>query len=321
MKTLNAKAVVRLMATAASTAYLTSTPVMAKQVEPEQKVEVREGTQPLAKQGYVAGLDTIHNQNDIQPTAAAPTRKMGLTEVDGKKVYIDHLGQKTTGVLSTPEGEYFFDQDGVMQTGKVKEGNTTSFYDKTTGLKQYGVVEQEGKTYVLNDQGNIQTGWIDQDGHKRYLDQDGALVKNRTMQIDGVQYSFSEQGDLETNITKDGFIYNEKGEGRPDVSGYDKIAQAALAQVGVNQDCTMLVTNSLAAVGINFHGWPEDYLSLGPLTNDPVPGDIIVYAGHVAIYIGNGQAVHGGWNGYTTAVFGVECSKPLIGFVHPTLPQ
>ncbi len=59
---------------------------------------------------------------------------------------------------------------------------------------------------------------------------------------------------------------------------YDRIAQAAKAQLGVYQDCTMLVTNALKAVGINFHGWPEEYLSLGDLTNDPVPGDIVVYS-------------------------------------------
>lgn len=101
-----------------------------------------------------------------------------------------------------------------------------------------------------------------------------------------------------------------------DPNFHQKIADAALAQIGVNQDCTMLVTNSLRAVGINFHGAPEAYLSLGTLTNDPVPGDICVYQGHVAIYIGNGQAVHGGWNGYTTTVFSVQCSNPLIGYVH-----
>ena len=95
------------------------------------------------------------------------------------------------------------------------------------------------------------------------------------------------------------------------------IYAAAYAQIGVNQDCTMLVTNALKAVGINFHSSPEGYLSLGTLTSTPVAGDIIVYSGHVAIYAGNGMAIHGGWGPTrTTAMFSVNCSQALIGYVH-----
>lgn len=89
------------------------------------------------------------------------------------------------------------------------------------------------------------------------------------------------------------------------------ILSAAYAQLGVMQDCTMLVTNSLAAVGINFHDWPAGYLSLGRTVSaaDAQPGDLIYYAdggagmAHVAVYAGNGQAVHGGYNGNQTVVF------------------
>ena len=89
-----------------------------------------------------------------------------------------------------------------------------------------------------------------------------------------------------------------------------------MAQIGVNQDCTMLVTNALKAVGINFHGAPYEYASLGEWTDTPVPGDICIYSGHVALYVGNGQAVHGGWNGYTTILYSVSCSNPFIGYIH-----
>lgn len=89
------------------------------------------------------------------------------------------------------------------------------------------------------------------------------------------------------------------------------IASAALSQLGVSQDCTRLASNSLAAVGINFHGWPAGYLSLGRTVSaaEAQEGDLIYYdnagAGvpHIAVYIGGGQAVHGGWNGGTTAIF------------------
>lgn len=102
----------------------------------------------------------------------------------------------------------------------------------------------------------------------------------------------------------------------------DAVAEAAKSQVGVRQDCTMLVTNALRARGISFHGWPKDYLSLGHTVSaeEARPGDIVYYASngmggsHVAIYLGNGRAVHGGWEGGTTAEFGTElpnASSPL----------
>ena len=88
------------------------------------------------------------------------------------------------------------------------------------------------------------------------------------------------------------------------------IYQAALAQLGRYQDCTMLVTNALKAVGINFHDWPIGYMSLGTVVpaSQAQPGDLIYYANgglgmaHIAVYAGNGQAVHGGWLGNQTVL-------------------
>jgi cell wall-associated NlpC family hydrolase len=92
------------------------------------------------------------------------------------------------------------------------------------------------------------------------------------------------------------------------------IAAAAYAQLGVSQDCTALATNALAAVGIHYHGWPAGYLSLGRTVSaaEARPGDLAYYQNggmglaHIAVYVGNGQAVHGGWNGGTTALFSVN---------------
>lgn len=88
------------------------------------------------------------------------------------------------------------------------------------------------------------------------------------------------------------------------------IAAAAQGQLGVTQDCTRLASNALAAAGINFHGWPAGYLSLGRTVSagEAIPGDLIYYAdggagvAHIAVYIGGGKAVHGGFNGNQTVV-------------------
>jgi cell wall-associated NlpC family hydrolase len=92
------------------------------------------------------------------------------------------------------------------------------------------------------------------------------------------------------------------------------IAAAAYAQLGVAQDCTALATNALTAAGIHYHGWPAGYLSLGRIVSpaEARSGDLVYYRNgglgmaHIAVYVGNGMAVHGGWNGGTTVLYSVN---------------
>ncbi|QCR20813.1 hypothetical protein C1N71_10950 [Agrococcus sp. SGAir0287] len=96
-------------------------------------------------------------------------------------------------------------------------------------------------------------------------------------------------------------------------AGGSAVASAALAQIGEIQTCTQLVADSLAAVGIPYTGM-GNLFNLGPTIpgSQATPGDIVYYSNggfgsaHVAVYIGNGQAVHGGWNGNQTVVSGVN---------------
>lgn len=91
------------------------------------------------------------------------------------------------------------------------------------------------------------------------------------------------------------------------------IANAALAQVGMAQDCTALVSRAIAAAGLTYTGM-VNLSSLGPVIpqSQASPGDIIYYAdggtgrAHIGIYIGGGRGVHGGWSGFNTVVAGVD---------------
>ncbi|MGO3147252.1 MAG: hypothetical protein ACTIJ6_06195 [Leucobacter sp.] len=103
--------------------------------------------------------------------------------------------------------------------------------------------------------------------------------------------------------------------------GAGGVVSAALAQLGVAQDCTDLVQNSLAAVGMTErrdqggydHG-VNDFGRYGATvaythgSTALAPGDLLVWPGtpHVAVFIGNGQAVHGGWSGFTTVTAGLD---------------
>ena len=119
-----------------------------------------------------------------------------------------------------------------------------------------------------------------------------------------------QKNEVTTNYQQD---FNTYDINLTNINASDKgkaVLEAAYAQLGRYQDCTMLVTNSLKSIGINFHDWPAGYASLGkqvPLS-EAQPGDILIYkdgglgVGHVAIYAGNGKAVHGGWLGNQTSI-------------------
>jgi len=96
----------------------------------------------------------------------------------------------------------------------------------------------------------------------------------------------------------------------PAGSGAQGLVAAARAQVGVNQDCTDLVQNSLAKIGLTqsrLDGGRDlgvnSFYAFGRQVTDGkyAPGDILLWPGqpHAAIYIGNGLAVHGGYGGNT----------------------
>lgn len=218
--------------------------------------------------------------------------KNAWQEDEGNKYYLGKDGKVVTGWETIDEVKYYFQNNGVMSTG---------FQDI------------DGKTYEFNEDGTVKTGWSEKDGNKVYLDKDG-VVKDTNIEVDGNTYFFDENGYLMINTDVPGYTIGEDGVAIE--SKAHKIAEAAKAQLGVEQDCTMLVTNSLKAAGIYFHSAPPGYLSLGEVTDNPVPGDIIVYEGHVAVYIGNGRAVHGGWMGHTTVISSVSCGNKFIAYVH-----
>ncbi|MGK0722201.1 NlpC/P60 family protein [Leucobacter sp. W1478] len=95
----------------------------------------------------------------------------------------------------------------------------------------------------------------------------------------------------------------------PSGAGAAGIVSAAYAQLGQFQDCTALVERSLRAVGIpagDLGTRVGEHTALGgTLVTDGAyaPGDVLIWSGvHSAIYIGNGQAVHSGYNGNQTVV-------------------
>lgn len=92
------------------------------------------------------------------------------------------------------------------------------------------------------------------------------------------------------------------------------IANSARAMVGWRQDCVLMAARAIYwNTGRWIQVWPWQYYWYGyPVSYAQArPGDLVYYRNgggglaHIAVYLGNGWAVHGGWNGYTTVVYSV----------------
>lgn len=243
-----------------------------------------------------------------------------------------------TGQFDVDGKTYFTGEDGIFRTGWQVINGQDYYYAENGEVTKNKFLDIDGTKYAFDENGNLIKN-TEKDGYK--IDENGVATEITPSQDSSTQdttstpaqstttntnTSTSTSTNTSTNTTQapsqnttggstNNSYNNNYAPSTPSVNS-SAIAAAALNQVGASQDCTMLVTNALAAVGINFHGSPEQYLSLGRITSSPVAGDIIVYSGHVAIYLGNGQAVHGGWLGNQTVVGPVSCGNALIAYVH-----
>jgi peptidoglycan DL-endopeptidase CwlO len=97
------------------------------------------------------------------------------------------------------------------------------------------------------------------------------------------------------------------------------LVSSAYGQIGISQDCTAMVEKALRAAGKSVGDLaPAQFLSYGTQVSTPQPGDLLYYSdggagvAHIAIYVGNGQAVHGGWTGYTTALASADVGSGYV---------
>lgn len=265
---------------------------------------------------------------------------------EAKDTYYSEYGVPVTGIQEIDGKTYNFSDEGKLVSGWTKIDGKKVYF-KEDGTLATGVVTIDGKKYNFNDDGTLTTGWVKKDGEKYYYTKYGFMTKGWKT-IDGKKYYFNKKGQAATDTEYAGYEFDKNGVAtlieEEDEAVYEDsetttassssqktsssssslgsadggIASAALAQLGVAQDCTALASNALAAQGIYFHGWPADYMSLGTITSDPQPGDLIYYddagAGvpHIAVYVGNGQAVHGGWQGSTVEASAYIGSGPVF---------
>lgn len=116
----------------------------------------------------------------------APYLATGRTEIDGKAYY---FGEDSGMLQINMRGNYFTDENGVIQTGEQ---------------------EVDGKKVFYDDNGELVNGWYTKDGKTYYYGTNGKAKGEVT--IDGVKFEFDEEtGELLSKGFIDGLYINDDG--------------------------------------------------------------------------------------------------------------
>ena len=112
--------------------------------------------------------------------------------IEGKPRHINSSGQKDVGIVNIDGAWYYFDDDGVMQTGGWKELFGARYYLQDDGKMLDGWRCIGGKWYYLTS-GGQKTGWFLDGGSWYYFNPDGTMVTG-SKKINGKVYEFSKNG-------------------------------------------------------------------------------------------------------------------------------
>ncbi|MBR2786018.1 MAG: hypothetical protein IKD76_00695 [Clostridia bacterium] len=124
-----------------------------------------------------------------------------LVEIDGSTYYFDINGVMQTGWFNKGKYTYYADNEGRLVEGyKNIDGNTYYFYSNYSEIPHRMMKNEWKYTYdedeysleyaqYFNEDGILQTGWFEADGETYYADEDGKAVEGiRT--IEGNTYYF-----------------------------------------------------------------------------------------------------------------------------------
>ena len=189
---------------------------------------------------------------------------------------------------------YYFSEDGTVNSSKTENATTASVSSNITG---------EVKETVTT---------ASQEAVKQETEEK-AVVEETPVQTEEVKTETTDTTTDTTETPEAPVAPVETVTPAPEQTASslgDRISSSAQELVGVTDGlwCTQVVQQALANAGVSdaYQLWPDQYQGVyGYYTDSPQAGDLIYYnnggrgVDHIAVYIGNGQAVHGNYNGKT----------------------
>ena len=171
--------------------------------------------------------ETIEPQEEVM--VISEKISSGWQNTDEGRVYIDKQGNRLIGMQTIEDGFYYFNENGVLQTGWI-EFEEKKYFARADGFLYKNRVITFGSTwYYMGSDGSVQTGvinagdkyyyadtktgilkkqcWIE-DGDKKYFaGQDGVLYRNRIITFGSTWYYMGSDGSVQRGIISAGDKY------------------------------------------------------------------------------------------------------------------
>lgn len=122
------------------------------------------------------------------------------TKDGGRCYYTTDEGDLATGWKKIDNTWYYFNKDGIMQTGWL---NDNGWYYLKDGKAVTGWEKVDGTWYFFNDSCKMLTGWVKDNGTWYYLKDSGAMSTGWT-KVGGEWYFLADSGAMKTGWLKDG---------------------------------------------------------------------------------------------------------------------
>lgn len=103
-------------------------------------------------------------------------------------------GKILTGLNSIEGSQYFFDSNGVMKTGWVKEGDKWYYFDSNGEMKTGWLYDSNKWYYIDKYTGEMITGTCIIEGEKYYFDNNGVMQSNKWYNDFGIWYYLKSSG-------------------------------------------------------------------------------------------------------------------------------
>ena len=211
--------------------------------------------------------------------------------VKGKKYYFGGQTYAVTGLQKIGKKYYIFNGTGVLQKGWVKSKSHWYYASPRSGRLRSGWQKIDGKTYYLSPSSLYRLTGFQTIKDKRYYFNASGVMQTKDQMINGTYVRFRSDGSIISQNS------GSKGQqvakfavrfvGKPYKWGGSSLTRGA--------DCSGFVMAVYAHFGVSLPHYDAAIRARGRKVaslSQALPGDVICYRGHVAIYLGKNRIVH-----------------------------